>query len=270
MEEKKYNMEQLIEMMKNLYCKIQEAKISLLHNKNLDNTYKPDSNLRNQIESNIDDMLEQFDNKDKLKFLKYRIEELIEDRDDYDKEKLQKFFSGTYTILSEKVEKALEELSSYSYGDFVKIEYEPQLIYINEYQTFREVARYKTRKMLQSSKATDNENLDEEILSQYEISLNKKIPEIKEVKFFGEMILGEIMKEGNSKNLIQVLNAVTKAKSEGRQHIGRINVKKGTNEFSFKYDDNLEKSIKKLIEKEKKQPKEDNIENKIEEDTIEQ
>lgn len=270
----------------NLYFEIQQATRKFEGN---DESEKEIKILKESIETIFLDMKE----KGKIEFLKNRICDLLEDdTNTKTQEKLQKFFGEYYQKLVDKIdnikdseeqEKIIiglikdsdvkiyehkEKIDYATYGDFIQNTNQEVIRHEDNDIRLIELASYITKKnSRQQQNRTIRENMDDENLSKYRLDINHENQWISLI-FFGEKELGEKIedKKEKTKYFGPMLAAIGKAHEKGRAHIGRIFFDKFELEDECislpftQYDDDLERAVKNLKEREEKQKNENDKE----------
>ena len=232
------------------------------------------------------------DDRQKIEMLKGIIEEKLEEETDKKvKEANEKYFMKYYKRLKERIleiripdrnEKIILELikdskvrihedksqkKGWNYGDFsVEIDKRPEIIYHDKNMQLVKKSTYQARKS-QKEQKTDGKvlaNLEKSEICKYEFQVEYEPGKLAAIQFFGEPELGDKIKEGKREYFSPMLAAIVKAKEQGREHIGNIElIDEDLGTFVTQYDDNKEQRIKALKKKEEllsnRKPKKEEI-----------
>lgn len=160
------------------------------------------------------------------------------------------------------------EKEEYQYGEFIKErEKEAELIYRDEHMALITLETYQTQKIKKTKNPESRilASLEKKEVCQYEYQIEDQPNQRASIRFFASPELGRKIKRGNLRYISPMLAAILKAKEEGREYIGDISIMdKELNKAVTRYDNDLEMSVKKLKEKEKRESKlwhkEDHIE----------
>lgn len=274
-------MDEVLEAMKQLYVKMQEQKM-VLKNKNIRDRDTIEA-FNVQTKEAIEGILNNLNREEKFKFLQDRIEELMIDDTDKEIKSKMNFIFGEYyqrllqvgkkmlepkeqkEVILERIKKSKAKIYEdkskeewNNYGDFTKIQEGLQIIYRNQNVVLKQIAQYVTKKYPVQNK--DYKELEDEMLSQYQLHIEDEPEQIDYITFYGETALGKRIKEGDLRYYSLMLAAIAKAKEKGREHIGRIiMIDEDLETFIVSYDEHLENAVKLLIEREKKEKEDLNI-----------
>lgn len=270
-------MEDAIESLKELYIKISNQR-NLFINKEQDmqsNTkYK---NLTKEMLDNIIGKKDETDNRKIIQFLKNIIEDILENEPNQEiKQKLEGIFGTYYISLRNKIEKLIkpqkgEEIvldlirqsevkihddkspkEDAIYGDLIEEnEQTPEIIYKDKNMMLIRLNKYITNKTQKEKDKKIVEKLEKEEVSKYEYQIKYEPNKVAIIEYFGETNLGNKIKKGEIEYIAPMLAAIEKAKSEKREHIGRIyKIFEELGTYVTQYDDNLEQRVKELKLKE--------------------
>mgnify|MGYP003378048370 FL=1 len=270
-------MEDAIESLKELYIKISNQR-NLFINKEQDmqsNTkYK---NLTKEMLDNIIGKKDETDNRKIIQFLKNIIEDILENEPNQEiKQKLEGIFGTYYISLRNKIEKLIkpqkgEEIvldlirqsevkihddkspkEDAIYGDLIQEnEQTPEIIYKDKNMMLIRLNKYITNKTQKEKDKKIVEKLEKEEVSKYEYQIKYEPNKVAIIEYFGETNLGNKIKKGEIEYIAPMLAAIEKAKSEKREHIGRIyKIFEELGTYVTQYDDNLEQRVKELKLKE--------------------
>lgn len=270
-------MEDAIESLKELYIKISNQR-NLFINKEQDmqsNTkYK---NLTKEMLDNIIGKKDETDNRKIIQFLKNIIEDILKNEPNQEiKQKLEGIFGTYYISLRNKIEKLIkpqkgEEIvldlirqsevkihddkspkEDAIYGDLIQEnEQTPEIIYKDKNMMLIRLNKYITNKTQREKDKKIVEKLEKEEVSKYEYQIKYEPNKVAIIEYFGETNLGNKIKKGEIEYIAPMLAAIEKAKSEKREHIGRIyKIFEELGTYVTQYDDNLEQRVKELKLKE--------------------
>lgn len=270
-------MEDAIESLKELYIKISNQR-NLFINKEQDmqsNTkYK---NLTKEMLDNIIGKKDETDNRKIIQFLKNIIEDILENEPNQEiKQKLEGIFGTYYISLRNKIEKLIKpqkgeevvldlirqsEVKIHDdkspkedaiYGDLIQEnEQTPEIIYKDKNMMLIRLNKYITNKTQKEKDKKIVAKLEKEEVSKYEYQIKYEPNKVAIIEYFGETNLGNKIKKGEIEYIAPMLAAIEKAKSEKREHIGRIyKIFEELGTYVTQYDDNLEQRVKELKLKE--------------------
>ena len=114
-----------------------------------------------------------------------------------------------------------------------------------------DISKYITNKTQKEKDKKIVEKLEKEEVSKYEYQIKYEPNKVAIIEYFGETNLGNKIKKGEIEYIAPMLAAIEKAKSEKREHIGRIyKIFEELGTYVTQYDDNLEQRVKELKLKE--------------------
>ena len=257
-----------IQALKDFYISMYKQEKILLSKMYNDPIYINNAISEKELSEKLDTILNKEDNEDKrIEILKKLIEDIGEYLEETEiKEKLNTIGKEYYDNLLEKVERARgltdqeiildiieqsnakihedrSEKEEYQYGDLSKIN--NGNIKINEYSYEHNKKRYNLYPI--------------EIYETYKVEY--KQGKMASMEFFGDIDLERNLEKNGNEYFLPTLAAILQAKREGNQYIGQINCiykdnENGISTFVRTKDENLENSVKKLVEKELKEQQE--------------
>lgn len=267
-------LEDAIESLEELYIKISNQR-NLFINKEQDmrsNTkYK---NLTKEMLDNIISKKDEDDCKKAIQFFKNIIDDILENEPNQEiKQKLEGIFGTYYINLRNKIEKLIKpqkgeevvlDLIRQSkvrihddqspkedaiYGDLIQEnEQIPEIIYKDKNMMLIRLNRYITNKSKKEKDKKVVAKLEKEEVSKYEYQIKYEPNKVATIEYFGETNLGNNIKKGEIEYIAPMVAAIEKAKSEKREHIGRIyKIFEELGTYVTQYDDNLEQRVKELM-----------------------
>lgn len=283
-----------IQALKDFYISMYKQEKILLSKMYNDPIYINNAISEKELSEKLDTILNKEDNEDKrIEILKKLIEDIGEYLEETEiKEKLNTIGKEYYDNLLEKVERArgltdLEiildiieqsnakihedrsEKEEYQYGDLSKIN--NGNIKINEYSYEHNKKRYNLYpiEIYETYKIKKNEEKESKVISKvgkqyltkFRIEVEYKQGKMASMEFFGDIDLERNLEKNGNEYFLPTIAAILQAKREGNQYIGQINCiykdnENGISTFVRTKDENLENSVKKLVEKELKEQQE--------------
>ena len=269
--------EEIIMALEELYVQIMKQKKLTKNHLLSDNFLEEYEAISREAITGVTEKIE--DDRQKIEILKGIIEEKLEYETDKEvKEANEEFFSKYYNNLKERISKIRipdrnekiilglikdskarihEDKGSkpkWKYGDFViDREKKPEIIYQDKNMQLIKKSTYQALKSEKDQETSGKvvANLEKSEICKYEFQIEYEPEKLAAIQFFGETKLGDKIKEGKIEYFSPMLAAIAKAKEEGREHIGNIElIDKDLGTFVTQYDDNKEQRIKILKRKE--------------------
>lgn len=279
-----HTIEAAIDALEELYINISAQK-NLFINKEQDiasNTkYK---NLTKEILEEIINNKNGKDNQKAIQFLENIIEEIFENETNKEiRKKLKRIFGTYYINLRDKIEQLIEpqkddevvlslirqsnakiyddksQKKDSMYGDLIQEKEQfPEIIYKDKNMILIRLNRYITTKTKNEEGQTNKivATLEREEVSKYEYQIRYDQNKVATIEYFGETNLGDKIKKGKIEYIAPMLAAIEKAKSEKKEHIGRIyKICEELGTYVTQYDDNLEQRVQELKSREEEMTK---------------
>ena len=219
------------------------------------------------------------DDREKIDILEGIIEEKLEHETDEEiKVASEEFFSEYYKKFKERISKIRipdrnekiilglikdskvmvhEDKSSkteWKYGDFsIEKDKRPEILYHDKNMQLTTKSTYQALKSEKNQETNGKvvANLEKSEICKYEFQIEYEPGKLAAIQFFGEPELGHRIKEGKMEYFSPMLAAILKAKEQGREHIGSIElIDEDLGTFVTQYDDDKEQKIKILKKKE--------------------
>ena len=294
-----------IKELKSFYISMYKQKQILLKKKYHDPIYMTTDLTDKELQQKLDDMLNNLDSEDeKIESLKKIIDAIFEDLKSTEiKEKLSTIGKEYYDNLIEKVERARgltdeeiiieiidetdakihedkSEKEGFTYGNLLKIyngeikekkySYEKN----NKKYNLYPIENYKTykHKKDEGRELSKISSMGRQYLTKFRLEVEFKPGRIASTEFFADSDLEKKLDQERNEYFLPMLAAISKTKKEENQYIGHIECiyKDEENDietFVREKDENLENSVKKLVENElKEQSENENVESKDKKD----
>ena len=144
--------------------------------------------------------------------------------------------------------------TEWKYGDFsIERDKRPEIIYHDKNMQLITKSTYQALKSEKNQEINGKvvANLEKSEICKYEFQIEYEPGKLAAIQFFGEPELGYRIKEGKTEYFSPMLAAILKAKEQGREHIGSIElIDEDLGTFVTQYDDDKERRIKTLKKKE--------------------